>query len=107
VPGRGIDVSLKAMLLLLHVVVPMMTLEPHSLRLEVAAVQRQLYLLCGFTFTDEFVLRQQLNRDGMNKLSQLSDFVSFALHVTCLNPFLYMLPKVSIQSIGHTSLVLW
>jgi hypothetical protein len=26
-------------------------------------------LSCGFTPTDEFVLRQLLNRDGMNKLS--------------------------------------
>jgi hypothetical protein len=29
-------------------------------------------LPCGFTPTGEFVLRQLLNRDRMNKLSQLS-----------------------------------
>jgi hypothetical protein len=57
------------MLLLLHVVVPARTLRRHSLRLEVAAVQQQLYLLCGFTLTDEFVLRHLLNHDGMNMLS--------------------------------------
>jgi hypothetical protein len=34
-------------------------------------------LPCGFTPTDEFVLRQLLNHDGMNKLSQLSVSVSF------------------------------
>jgi hypothetical protein len=54
----------------------------------------------------EFVLRQLLNRDGMNKLSQLSISVSFALRVTCLDLFPYMLPKVSIQSIMHASHVL-
>jgi uncharacterized protein YggT (Ycf19 family) len=36
----GLDVSLEAMLLLLQVVVPAMTLRFHSLRLEVAAVQQ-------------------------------------------------------------------
>jgi hypothetical protein len=64
-------------------------------------------LPCGFTPTGKFVLRQLLNRDGMKKLSKLSVSVSFTLRVTCLDPFLYMLPKVSIQSIGHASLVLW
>jgi hypothetical protein len=57
------------MLLLLQVIVPAMTLWLHSLMLEVVAVQQQLHLLCGFTPTDEFVLRQLLNRDRMNKLS--------------------------------------
>jgi hypothetical protein len=57
------------MLLLLQVIVPAMTLWLHNLRLEVAAVQQQLHLLCGFTPTDEFVLRQLLNHDGINKLS--------------------------------------
>jgi hypothetical protein len=37
--------------------------------LEVANVQQQLHLLCGFTPIDEFVLRQLLNHDGMSKLS--------------------------------------
>jgi hypothetical protein len=64
-----LGVSLEAMLLLLQVVVPAMTLWLHSLMLEVVAVQQQLHLLCGFTPTDEFVLRQLLNRDRMNKLS--------------------------------------
>jgi hypothetical protein len=41
----GLGVSLKAVLLLLHVVVPAMTLRPHSLRLEVNAIQQQLHLL--------------------------------------------------------------
>jgi hypothetical protein len=59
----------------------------------------------GFTPTGEFVLWQLLNRNGMNKLSQLSVSVSFTLRVTCLDPFSYMLPKVSIQLIGHASLV--
>jgi hypothetical protein len=78
----------------------------HSLRLEVAVVQQQLHLLYGFTPTDEFVLRQHLNKDGMNKLFQLSVSVSFTLRVTCLDLFPYMLSKVSIQSIGHVSHVL-
>jgi hypothetical protein len=64
-------------------------------------------LAYGFTPTGEFVLRQLLNRDRMNKFSQLSISVSFILQVTCLDPFPYILPKVSIQSIGHASLVLW
>jgi hypothetical protein len=64
-----LGVSLEAMLLLLQVIVPAMTLWLHSLMLEVVAVQQQLHLLCGFTPTDEFVLRQLLNRDRMNKLS--------------------------------------
>jgi hypothetical protein len=64
-------------------------------------------LTCGFTPTSEFVLRQLLNHNGMKKLSELSVSVSFTLWVTGLDPFLYMLPKVSIQSIGHASLVLW
>jgi hypothetical protein len=52
------------------------------------------------------MLQQLLNCDGMNKLSQLSVFVSFTLRVACLDLFLYMLPKVSIQLIGHASNVL-
>jgi hypothetical protein len=63
-------------------------------------------LPCGFTPTGEFVLRQLLNRDGMNKLSQLSVSVSFTLRTTCLYPFLYMLPEVFIHSIGHASHIL-
>jgi hypothetical protein len=42
----------------------------------------------------------------MKKLSELSVSVSFTYWVTCLDPFLYMLPKISIQSIGHASLIL-
>jgi hypothetical protein len=61
---------------------------------------------CGFAPTGEFVLRQLLNHDGMNKLSELSVSVSFTLRVTCLDPFPYMLPNVFIQSIGHVSHVL-
>jgi hypothetical protein len=60
----------------------------------------------GFTVTCEFVLRQLLNRDGMNKLSQLSVSVSFTLLVTYLHLFPYILSKVSIHSIGHASHVL-
>jgi hypothetical protein len=41
----GLGVSLEAVLLLLYVVIPVMTLQPHSLRLEVAAVQQQLHIL--------------------------------------------------------------
>jgi hypothetical protein len=63
-------------------------------------------LPCEFTPTGEFVLRQLLNRDRMNKLSQLSVPVSFTLRVTYLDPFPYMLPKVFIQSIGYASHVL-
>jgi hypothetical protein len=63
-------------------------------------------LPCGFTPTGEFVLRQLLNHNGMNNLSQLSVSVSFTLQVTCLDPFPYMLLKVFIHSIGHTSHVL-
>jgi hypothetical protein len=47
-------------------------------------------LPCGFTPTGQFVLRQLLNRDGMNKLSQLRVSVSFTLRVTCLNLFPYV-----------------
>jgi hypothetical protein len=60
----------------------------------------------GVTPTGEFVLWQLLNGDGTDKLSQLSISVSFTLRVTCLDPFSYMLPKVSIQSIGHASHVI-
>jgi hypothetical protein len=52
------------------------------------------------------MLRQLLNRDGMNNLSQLSISICFTLQVTCLDLFPYMLPKVSIQSIGHVSHIL-
>jgi hypothetical protein len=41
----GLGISLEAVLLLLQVVVTTMMLRPHSLRLEVAAVQQQLHLL--------------------------------------------------------------
>jgi hypothetical protein len=37
-----------------------------------------------FTSADDFVLRRVLNRDGVNKLSQLSIYVSFTLQATCL-----------------------
>jgi hypothetical protein len=60
-------------------------------------------LPCGFTPTCEFVLRQLINRVGMNKLFQLNVSVSFTLRVTCLDPFPYMLPNVSIHSIRHVS----
>jgi hypothetical protein len=63
-------------------------------------------LPCRFTPVGEFVLRQLLNHNGMNKLSQLSVSVSFTLQVTCLDPFPYMLPKVFKQSIRHSSHVL-
>jgi hypothetical protein len=63
-------------------------------------------LPCEFTSTGKFVLRQLLKRDRMNKLSQLSISVSFTLWVTCLDPFPYMLLKVSIQSIRHVFHVL-
>jgi hypothetical protein len=57
------------MLLLLQVIIHTMTLRLHSLRFEVTGVQQQLHLPCGFTLTGEFVLRQLLNNEGMNKLS--------------------------------------
>jgi hypothetical protein len=42
----GLGVSLEAVLLLLQVIIPAMTLQPQSLRLEVSyAVQQQLHLL--------------------------------------------------------------
>jgi hypothetical protein len=63
-------------------------------------------LSCEFTPTGEFVLRQLLNRGGMNKFSQLTVSTSFTLRVTCLDLFLYMLPNVSIQSIEYPSHVL-
>jgi hypothetical protein len=63
-------------------------------------------LLYEFTPTYEFVLRQLLNRDRMNKLSQLNVSVSFTLRVTCLDLFPYMLLEVFIHSIGHASHVL-
>jgi hypothetical protein len=37
----------------------------------------------GFTPGDDFVLQRVLNRDGMNKLSQLSISVSFTLWAIC------------------------
>jgi hypothetical protein len=37
----------------------------------------------GFTPVDGFVLRRMLNREGMNKFSQLNISVSFFLRVTC------------------------
>jgi hypothetical protein len=64
-------------------------------------------LPCEFTPTSEFMLRQLLNHDGMNKLSQLSISISFTIRVTYLDTFLYMLPNVSIHLIGHVSHVLW
>jgi hypothetical protein len=63
-------------------------------------------LPCRFTLTGEFMLRQLLNHDGMNKFSHLSVSVSFTLRVICLNPFPYMLPNVFIHSIGHAFYVL-
>jgi hypothetical protein len=63
-------------------------------------------LPCGFTPACEFVLRQLLNCDEMNKLSQLNVSVSFTLQVTCLDPFSYMLLKVFIHLIRHVSHVL-
>jgi hypothetical protein len=83
-----------------------MMLRPQNLGLEVAAVQQQFRFLCRFTLICEFMLRDLLNHDRMYKLSQLSVSVSFDLWVTCLDPFPYMLLKVSIQSIGHASYVL-
>jgi hypothetical protein len=65
-----------------------MTLRAHSLRYEVAAVQQQFHLLCAsplwFTPTDDFMPRRVLNRDGMNKLSQLSTSVNLTFWVICL-----------------------
>jgi hypothetical protein len=65
--------SLETVFLLLHVVILVMMLRPHSLRLEVATVHQQFHLLralpCGFTPVDDFVIRHVLNRDGTNTLS--------------------------------------
>jgi hypothetical protein len=63
-------------------------------------------LPCGFTLTCDFVLRELLNRDGMNKLFQLSVSISFTFRVTYLDMFPYMLSKIFIHSIGHASHVL-
>jgi hypothetical protein len=41
----GLGVSLEAVLLLLQIIIPVRTLQPHSLRLKVATVQQQLDLL--------------------------------------------------------------
>jgi hypothetical protein len=41
----GLGVSLEVVLLLLYVVISVMMLRPHSLRLEVTAVQQQFHLL--------------------------------------------------------------
>jgi hypothetical protein len=54
---------------LLQVIIPVMTLQAHILRLEVAAAEQQFHVL---------------NRDRANKLSQLSIYVSFTLWATCL-----------------------
>jgi hypothetical protein len=62
----GLGVSLEVRLLLLRVIIPAMMWWLHKLRLEMAAVQQQLHLLRAPT--GEFVLRQLLNHDGMNKL---------------------------------------
>jgi hypothetical protein len=43
-----------------------------------------MLLPSGFTPADGFVLRRVLNRDGMNKLSQLSNSVSFTVQATYL-----------------------
>jgi hypothetical protein len=40
--------------------------------------------------TNEFVLWQLLNHNGMSKLSQLSVSISFTLRVICLDPFSYV-----------------
>jgi hypothetical protein len=45
-PRRG-DPVVRAVFLLLQVVIPAMTLQSHSLRLEVAAVQLQFHFLCA------------------------------------------------------------
>jgi hypothetical protein len=39
------------------------------------------------------MLRQLLNRDGMNKLYELSVSVSLTLQVTCLDPFRICFPR--------------
>jgi hypothetical protein len=57
-------------------------------------------LPCRLTPTGEFVLRQLLNRDEMNKLSQLSVYVSFTIRVTCLDSFSYMLPRFPYSQSG-------
>jgi hypothetical protein len=43
-PRQG-DPAVRAVFLLLQVVIPVMVLQPHSLRLKVAAVQQQFHLL--------------------------------------------------------------
>jgi hypothetical protein len=60
----------------------------------------------GFTPVDYFVLRRMLNRDGMNKLSQLSISVSLPFRWFVWDPFPYMLSKNFVQSIGRISTVL-
>jgi hypothetical protein len=62
-------VSLGAVFLLLQVIIPAMTLRPHSVRLEVAIVQQQLHLLCASPLqihsAGEFVLQHVLNCDRL------------------------------------------
>jgi hypothetical protein len=64
------------------------------------------FLPYKFTPVGDSMLRCALNRDEMNKLSQLSVSVSFTIRIIYLDPFPYMLFKVFIQSIEHVSHVL-
>jgi hypothetical protein len=52
------------------------------------------------------MLRLVVNRDGVNKLSQLSISVSFTLQITCLRYVPIYVTHHFLQSIGYVSHVL-
>jgi hypothetical protein len=85
-------VSLRAVFLLFRVVIPMMTLRLSPGCARWLPFNRSFIFFAllpyGFTLVGDSMLRRALNHDGMNKLSQLSVFVSFTLWATCLGSVL-------------------
>jgi hypothetical protein len=88
-PSRGLCVFFEVVLWLDQVIIPVMVLPPHYLRREVVAVQQRSHILhttlhfYGFIPTDDFMLRCVVNREGTNKLSQLSISISFTSRIIC------------------------
>jgi hypothetical protein len=90
-------ISLEAVFLLLQGVIPVMTLWPHSLRLEVTAVQQQFYLLrasplqvhsrsqlCAPTRAQPQWNKQAISAEHLYKFYLSGDMFGIRSYICCL-----------------------
>jgi hypothetical protein len=91
---------------LLQVVIPAMTMQSHSLRLEVAAVQQQFHLRRASPLRAYSRKRLRAPTCAQPRLNEQALTAEHLPFERVWDPFPYMLPKDFVQSIGRVSPVL-